>query len=173
MSTNTLFQQIIKLDARDWNDLKLKVAAFLSLTPASVKRQATVDVQTGGDLLTGIIGELRRRKLINSTNANAFVRICGEASIAKVDAAWAQVLGLISRELTPLEKMRLAQLAAEELARYLSKQTNKHNDLIPLGIKRMVYNADKTVEALDAAFPGYISTGLLSFILRTKNGRRR
>lgn len=173
MSDPALIRQLTRLSKDEWRAVKAKVDAFHSLAPVSVARQETVQVKAGGDLLTGIIGELRRRQLINSTNAMVFVRITGEKAVAKIDEVWADVLGMMP-PLNSVERTALAQLCARELARYLSTQRNPETgNLIPLGIKRMVQNVDKTVAILDATFPGYIVAGLTSFIFRRQNGRRR
>jgi len=165
MPTNSdeLTNRLKQLSSVEWVDIRNQLDAWHMLSQVGERKQQ-LNVQLGADYLTGIAHELRRRKL--GGNLTGLTRTLQVASLKKVDAAWSQLLRLAPKKLSVVEQTHLAKIAAFQLARYLERGG------VPVSPKTMCNNADKTILALDAAFPGYIGAGLMSFILRTNNGRR-
>lgn len=160
MPSTILFDQLKVLPTDEWVTLKNKVDAFRSIS-GTQSRRATEVVKTGSDLLTAMTGELRRRRLIRP-NDNPALRLDNK-TIDKVDQAWAFVLELLDSPLRPVERAQLARVTARALAKHL-----EYGGTQELRIKQLYQSSDKVVEALNAAFPGYVVAGLLSMVIKRR-----
>jgi hypothetical protein len=112
-------------------------------------------------LVRGIEDELRRRGLLGT----------GKLPATKLVPAWAATSAAVRADLRrAVERTRpwrhpwaaLGRAAARALASWL---VAAH---IPVTPRTMLLNADKTLLALDAAFPGYVEAGLLHCALDPK-----
>lgn len=70
-----------------------------------------------------------------------------------------QVLTKALPDMTKIERLKLARIMAECLADYLSNYRN-------VTLNTMLGNTDLMIQALDAAFPGYLSAGMVRVVLR-------
>jgi hypothetical protein len=167
-----LLRTLRGLSPEDWKTVRDKIDAFHSLKSkgsAVAVRSTTTSVQTGADYLTGIIAELRRRKILQSNlrSGLAFVRKVGPDLLAGVDRGWTDVLTAVGTHLKVAEQAKLAEVAARALADHLEARGKKINAW------SMCANAENTLMALDDAFPGYGTAGLLAMVvIGAKNGRR-
>lgn len=135
--------------------VKLRLDALLSTTTTKSIKTRTLHV----DWLTeGIIGEMRRRGLVAKKHVDPFRPDSYANSVTEVQA-W--LLTKSSRALTPPEKLLLGSIVAHALADFLP------TDKSPLTLRRMFYAISRVGEALEWAFPGYLQSGMLDFLIRT------
>lgn len=165
----TPFQQIQKLfpqlNSTDRKKLQILLSAFShGGGKAATKRGSTYHVDDW--LFRGIVDELASRGLKYHTNS--------VAEINRIAPNYAEDSALIRSELEHNLRGRLPQpkytqllilgrSAAQALAEYRSA---------PLGLQWMLRNVDKTLEAIDAAYPGYISSGCIDHLVRGEVRRR-
>ena len=156
-SIDAVLSCLPKLSASDLLKVKNKAQALLSLSggafAASADEEPAIDY-----LLEGIFHELHRRGLLRKDG-----RIPAKAWPSGYRTKAANTRALleenIGKPLSEKEKLQLGRVAAEVLARYLQHKA-------PISANVLMSNVDKIPQALDAALPGYLQSGLLIVVLK-------
>lgn len=163
--TQTPLQQIQglyhRLSSADRRKLVVFIGAFKGMGGAT----GELAQQFNGEdwLLAGIHAEM---------NARGFKRSGRKLDIPRIAPNYAEDAALVRSELLRLlkkhlprpkhaELLALGRRAAHALAEYRSPVT-------PLGLNWMLRNAGKTLEAIDASFPGYMAAGLVNHLVRNE-----
>lgn len=113
-------------------------------------------------LLAGLIQVLNDRGLESTIPAN--FRIKNNRSFAAYTTQADRVMQLLSQaipNMSATERLGIGVLAARALADYLQEWSS-------VSLESMLRNVSRIPEAIDAAFPGYIGSGLLSFVLTSR-----
>jgi hypothetical protein len=121
------------------------------------------DAQSRDWLLTGILSELKRRGLIADSRAVDPARISasyGEAS-ALIRAHLEKRLREDYPQVKYVELLALGQIVGRALFDHMAWTGN-------VGIRMLLNNVDKSLEALDESFPGYLQAGSLGLLLGSK-----
>lgn len=124
------------LSKADLEKIKLRASLLIGSTPAT----PTADQELW--LCTGFMHELKRRGL-------------GAFMVAGLPAERVRFIqdyllqGFGDTQTKQVERLALAELAANALANYLAKGK------VPISAKTLYANIDKVPQALEASFPGY------------------
>ena len=130
--------------------------AFLATTGTPADKPTTGRSQPNGDwLLESLLYELQRRGLITAGRRPPVARI--SSSYADAAAGVREELEEHLPNLKPVERVSLGRLVAGSLVEYLIKIG------VPVTLRTVFNNVDKSLVALDDAFPGYLAAGLLRF----------
>lgn len=154
----TVLGFIPKLEPEELQQVKNRITGFTSLGGGVLPPQ-TSNNYLGDYLFDGCLFELRRRGLMRRDGIIARNRI---PSNYYEDAAEVRKLlaGHVGNKLKPVELASLGRLLARCLADYLER------GMVPILPKTLLQNISKVPVALDAAYPGYLEAGLLSFCWR-------
>lgn len=152
------------LNSADRRALRLFIDNFKGAKRSTGVAPKAADSQARDWLLTGILTELARRGMpYASRNAHA---VAGLASNYEEDAAFVRaelLLKLGAQGIKYVELLQLGNVVARALADYINSWGSVH-----LGLKVMLRNVNKSMEALDASYPGYLKCGMLDQLFRTK-----
>jgi hypothetical protein len=116
-------------------------------------------------LLEGIFSELNRRGLM--AGRVPLKRVKEIAPKYAVESE--RVRGLLMRGLRRppyVQLLSLGRVSARALADYLQSWAS-------VSLQSLLQNAGKTPEALDASFPDYLSSGMLTYLINSGSGNGR
>lgn len=136
-------------------DLRRRLLFFIGDT----QRNSTMNEDW---LLTGIMIVLRERGMGHMIPPN--FRIKNNKSFAEYETQADRVRELLSDaipDMTLVEQKSLGVICARALADYLSGFTE-------VGLHNMLFYVARIPEALDNAFPNYLASGTLSFVIRRR-----
>jgi hypothetical protein len=159
MSLDAILRELPQLRHDELDQVAQKARALASLSVQ--RRPPPTMVGTDDWLLEGIYHELGRRGLLRRGWRMAQAKLGDQAPDYATDAAEtrAHLLLKLGGKTRSSERLALGILAARCLADYLAH-------VAPLCLRVMLRNVGKTVEALDASFPGYLESGMLTYLLR-------
>lgn len=143
------------LTQQELTQLRLRLDVFLKLdnrTAANKEFRAQEDW-----LLHGIEAELRRRALWGHGPLPS--RLLPEGWSQRSEAVRGLLLEKMRRkfDLRAAEKSAIGQVAARALAEYIARGG------VPLGVRILLARVEQVPAAIESAFPGYLSAGLLPF----------
>ena len=156
--TEDLLRQLRSLPPEDLKQVQLKMSAWGTLqgkgdTTTAVRGSPRVEEDY---LLEGVHYELRRRGLLG-TEARLYSRVWPPNYVNSSIGVRNHIAANL--RLKPVERVLFGRLAIRALAEYLE------NGRVPISGRTLMLNIDKTITALDAAYPGYLAAGLLRFCL--------
>lgn len=116
-------------------------------------------------LLEGVRQELIRRGICSKNMRFSFALLSRIAPSLENDLKAGEefLLSNLKVQLNEAEKMSLGRIAAEELITMLSGWTDFH-----LSLQSVLRNLSRVPEAMENAFPGYVSVGLQSLLIGRK-----
>lgn len=123
-------------------------------------------------LLWGVLAELKRRGLSYREQGPADIRRLAPNYEAASEPVRAQLERCLRQGVpTPgkVELYALGSLAARALAEYMESWEGVR---VPIGLKSLLNNIGKTLEAVDQSYPGYLRCGLIHCLLRYRKPRR-
>lgn len=154
---------------------KLKVYELVDVARRITLLRGTAAIEdiVGSDwLLDGIFHELRVRRLVRGR-----VPLVDRRKIApRYDADSQEVREhllevLTIKDPTPVQLIQLGRVAAKCLAKHIetypvsNEEEAGKGQYLQVGVQTMMVNVDKTIEAIDRGFPGYIQGGCLHVLL--------
>lgn len=156
MSLQTVLQELRMLAPPDVERVKLEASALLSLSPCKRVDVTSPKAPPISPILDGITHELKRRGLVASGFSD---RTINRLYPGAIEAAAELQAHLYHRlDLKPAEWAALGRAMARALADWLEPAE------AGVSARRMFQNIDKMLTALEHAFPGYLSSGLLPFL---------
>lgn len=154
----TPFQRTVELvsslDAGDRKKLGLLLSKFAGKPSGGIAPRPSLEADW---LLTGILSELSRRGLVYRSRGGPDVRRLApnyEIDSSIVRDQLKQLLRVSIPQPKQVELLKLGSVSARALADYLEPVT-------AVGLKVLLNNAGKTLEALDRSFPGYLRSGMI------------
>ena len=161
-SARAAYALIHRLSPGELRDLQLKASALLSDAPADARGGGQAQItrsDSGIDwLLCGIEAELRARGvLFNGSRLRADLICPKYAALSR--PAMATLRAGLGRHPRASDLAALGRLAAECLADYLTSMR------VPVTPRTMLQHAGDAAAAVDAAFPGYLASGMLVFVM--------
>lgn len=157
MTTQTPLQQIQSLYHRLSSADRKKLRMFMDALPGGKGASLVAPKPNNDWLLTGILYELSRRGMKYRQGVIPEGRYVEDSEIVRVELT--RLLNVSIPDLKYVEQLALGKVVAKALADYL---VNKKLDL---GLKVMLNNVGKSLEAIDASFPGYLASGVAAGFL--------
>lgn len=160
MDVIALKQQLSNLPPEELKQLRAYIGARLQfVTEAPPATKGSGHAYPGDYLLDGIAYELSRRGIAPMSGKSIPTRVL-PADYPNQSAETREYLEHLLPALKPADRVALGRIAAYTLAEWLIKVH------IPVALRTMTSNVRKMPAALDDAFPGYLSAGLLSMVWR-------
>jgi hypothetical protein len=152
MTPLTPLQQIQSLYHQLNSADRKKLRMFMDALPGGKGASLMAPMPNDDWLLTGILYELSRRGMKYRHEIVPEGNYAEDSEIVRSELT--RLLGISIPDLKYVEQLALGKLVAKALANYLV------NKKLNLGLKVMLNNVGKSLEAIDASFPGYLASGV-------------
>jgi hypothetical protein len=120
-------------------------------------------------LLEGVLSELRRRGLGHMVPPSFTIRKSNSYHGYETQADRVRlVLTAAVPNMTLPETMSMGAIAAKCLADFILTWKRDDGGKFEVSLETMLHNIHQVPAALDAAFPGYLESGMMGFLLRRK-----